>query len=98
MKKSSAVLLSAFFLATTTGCMERREWIAGTDEYAQVPDTVIQDRPYRYYRGAWFRIYPSNMIRVPYYLNHARPHHIARTHHVRTGGFGKMALESPAHS
>jgi hypothetical protein len=102
MKKSTQVLLSAAFIATTTGCAQRREWINGSDEQHAVRDTVYENVPYRYYRGSWFRVYHNGFIRAPYYMVHGAPGAVYPpvTHHLRAGGFGRMAHTSTeaAHS
>jgi hypothetical protein len=73
MKKSSSVLLSAFFIAFVSSCRSGKEWVNGADTYDiqdgdtlqyQRPDTVIGGTTYRFYIDNWYRVY-NNRIHVP---------------------------------
>ena len=71
MKKSSNVLLSAFFIAFVASCRSGEEWVNGADTYGignateySVYDTVYNNAPYRYYRGYWYPVF-NNRICVP---------------------------------
>ena len=94
MKKSAAVVLSAFFMATVASCVEQQEWVDGADEYGNTRDTVVDDVPYRYYRGSWYHIY-NNQIRAPYYM---QPRPVISQRPLRTGGFSHTASHSVVHS
>ena len=99
MKKSASVFLSAFFIATVSSCVEQREWVDGADEYGVYQDTVVDNVPYRYYRGAWYRIHSNNVIHTAHYYAHQggrRP--VKSNKPLRMGGFGKTANHSAVHS
>ena len=82
MKKSSNVLLSAFFIASVASCRSDKEWVDGADTYGigdvteyRVQDTVYNNTPYRYYRGRWYPIYNNRICVDRSVLHHKPPVH-----------------------
>jgi len=114
MKKSSSVLLSAFFIAFIASCRSHKEWVDGADTYGigepneyQYRDTIIHRHTYRFYRGRYYPV-SHNRIHVPYNIVHPEgsggPHRDANVAKGRSsggrrgGGFGSIAMTGSAHS
>lgn len=97
MKKSTSVVLSTVMFSAILSCGEKEkkdEWIVGSQKDGSTRDTVVNNRPYRYFGAFWFPIY-NGMI-SPSTYNGATAAEISRpgykpTRSVRSGGFGSSS-------
>jgi hypothetical protein len=97
MKKSASVVLSTVMFSAILSCSEKKKedkWIVGSQKDGTTRDTVVNNRPYRYYGAFWFPIY--NGLISPSTYNGASAAEIGRpgytpTRSVRSGGFGSSS-------